>query len=73
MQNADQTLQEITHRNATRVQAGMERMLDGKAIQIEGAQFRLRLRCSLTGESANAMGLVLVGRDERGEWLPCHS
>lgn len=72
MLDADRSLQEHAHRHARRIQDGMDRMLDRKAIQIDGVQFRLRMRCRMEGEPDNAMGLVLIGRDKRGEWLPCH-
>lgn len=72
MQTADTRLQGLVHRNAARIQAGLDRMLDHKAVQIDGAQFRLKPRFRLEGENEHAYGLVLIGRDERGEWLPCH-
>lgn len=71
MQTPDPILYDIVLRNPHRIQAGYDRMIDGKAIQIEGAHFRLRTRYGMAGESVEATGLVLIGRDERGEWLPC--
>tara|TARA_Y100001934_G_C12207151_1_gene704164 strand:- start:733 stop:951 length:219 start_codon:yes stop_codon:yes gene_type:complete len=72
MLDADRKLQEHVHQNARRIQSGMDRMLDHKALQIDGVQFRLRTRMSVEGDN-QALGLVLMGRDDRGEWLPCHA
>lgn len=72
MLDPDPKLSEISLRNYRRVQDGYDRMIAGKAVQIEGVQFRFRKRCDVEGKS-DAFGLVLVGRDERGEWLPAHS
>lgn len=72
MLEADLKLQDIVHRNASRIQAGMDRMLDQRAIQIDGVQFRLKTRLNLEDDK-HALGLVLIGKDERKEWLPCHA
>lgn len=67
----DPRLSDISLRNWQRIQDGYERMASGKAIQIEGVQFRFKHRATVE-QDANALGIVLMGRDERGEWLPAH-
>lgn len=71
MSAPDPHLSDVSLRNWQRIQGGYERMILGKAIEIEGVQFRFKHRASVEGDSA-ALGIVLVGCDQRGEWLPAH-
>ena len=75
MPPTDLALQDIVHRNAAKIQAGLERMLDRQPIQIEKHQFVMVTRAGLSGD-AQALGLVLVGRPvgETGpdSWRPTH-
>jgi hypothetical protein len=77
MATPDPRLSDISLRNWWKIQAGYDRLMDGRGIQIEGAQFRFRQRCKveLTGEGEpdyTALGLVLVGRIDGGDWTPAH-
>jgi len=69
---SDPRLSDISLRNWQRIQAGYDRLIDGRGIQIEGVQFRFQHRAKLE-QDQQALGLVLVGRDERGIWLPAHA
>jgi hypothetical protein len=75
MPPTDLALQDIVHRNPAKIQAGLEKMLDRKPIQIEKHQFTMITRARISGDPL-ALGLVLCGRaaGETGEgsWRPTH-